>query len=141
MLLGITEWIRRLRKGDLLRHPGIPEMETGENVYKYFSGGAWRTELHGSPLRNPGDGPHIDAHEVRAELHNNHLRNTSDSSQVDPRVSDYPGSQVISPIPTELEGSVPRNQPPVLEEVGEKARQAPVPAPNPFPAADTSRTT
>ncbi|RYP93186.1 hypothetical protein DL770_000661 [Monosporascus sp. CRB-9-2] len=140
MLPGVTEWIKRLRKGNPPRHPGIPEMETGENVYKYFSGGAWRTELHGSPSRNPSDGLHINAHGVRAELHSNHMRNTSDSFQVDPRVSDYPGSQVISPIQTELEGSVPRNQP-TVEEVGEKARQTPVPAPNPLPAADTSRTT
>ncbi|RYP45188.1 hypothetical protein DL768_008420 [Monosporascus sp. mg162] len=124
-LLGAAEWIRRLRKGDLPRHPGIPEMETGENVYKYFSGGAWRTELYGNPSRNPSDGPHIDPHSVRAELHNNHLRNTSDYPQVDPTVSDYPGSKVINPIPTELEASMPRSQPPVFEEAGEKAQQAP----------------
>ncbi|RYO86621.1 hypothetical protein DL766_009448 [Monosporascus sp. MC13-8B] len=140
-LLGVAEWIRRFRKGDLPRHPGIPEMEPGENVYKYFSGGAWRTELHGSFSRNPSDGPHIDPYGVRAELHSNHLRNTSDSSQVDPRVSDYHGSRVIGPIPSELEGSVPRSQTAVLEEAGEETQRAPVLAPNPLPAADISRTT
>lgn len=109
-IFGSSEWVKRWRKS-APPHPGIAEMETGDNIYKHFSGGTWRSELHGSYLRSPSlqspsDRPHVDAHKLGAGLHSNHSRNPSD------------GSRVIRPIAMELEGSMPTRQAPILE-VGE----------------------
>ncbi|KAI3326406.1 hypothetical protein HD806DRAFT_487168 [Xylariaceae sp. AK1471] len=75
-------WIARWKKDTTL--PDLPEMDQGQNVYKHFSGGAWRAELHS---RNPSDG-----------------------SQFDPRFSHYSGSTAVVGAPMELEGSVPVRQ-------------------------------
>lgn len=116
-----SEWIRRWRE-TVPHHPEVPEMETGENIYKHFSGGVWRSELHGSHSRNPSDGPHVDPHRIRAELHSNHSRNLSEDSQVDSRASYYSGLTALNPIAMELEGSIPARQSPIPE-VSEEAHR------------------
>jgi hypothetical protein len=65
----------------------LPELDQGQNVYKHFSGGAWRAELHGTYSRNPSDG-----------------------LQVDSRFSHYSESTAVVGAPMELEGSVPVRQ-------------------------------
>ena len=114
----VTEWILRWRK-PIPPHPGIPEMETGNNVYKYFSGGQWRSELQGSNAQSPGSGPNADSQRPRSEL-----ASVSEGSQLDHRVSRYSGLTAVNLISMELEGSVPTRQTqPPIEEAGEDVQE------------------
>ncbi|KAI0017064.1 hypothetical protein F4780DRAFT_627916 [Xylariomycetidae sp. FL0641] len=81
-------WLGRRREDTSPPAPDMPEMEQGDNVYKHFSGGAWRTELHGGT----------------------HSRNPSDGSQPDSRFSYYSGATAVAIPPMELEGSAPSRQ-------------------------------
>ncbi|KAI1326115.1 hypothetical protein F5Y16DRAFT_237732 [Xylariaceae sp. FL0255] len=108
---GRFSWITRWRKGVVPEspRPNVPEMDEGENVYKAFGGGEWRSELQGNHSRSPSD-----SSQVRSELHG-HSRNPSNSSQIDPRMSYYSGSTAVGGPPMELEGSIPARQEPIPE--------------------------
>ena len=94
-------------------------MEIGNNVYKYFSDGEWRSELQGSNAKSPGSGPKADSPRPRFEL-----PSISESSQLDHRVSSCSGLTAVNPISMELEGSVPMRQTqPLIEETGEDVQE------------------
>ncbi|KAH9898811.1 hypothetical protein F4778DRAFT_198667 [Xylariomycetidae sp. FL2044] len=86
---GCLSWVLRWGRSTPIR-PDLPEMDQGDNVYKHFSAGAWRSELHGSHSKKNlgGDGSQNNDH---------------------PRDSRYSGSTAVSSAqqPMELEGSVP----------------------------------
>ncbi|KAI0479966.1 hypothetical protein F4859DRAFT_513464 [Xylaria cf. heliscus] len=81
-------WLHRIVRRNKTPLPDLPEMDQGQNIYKYFRGGAWRAELHGTHIDNPDN-----------------------NTQVDPRHS----SAAVIGDTIELEGSVPVVQETVLE--------------------------
>ncbi|KAI1738007.1 hypothetical protein F4680DRAFT_450404 [Xylaria scruposa] len=88
-------WIRRIMrwKRDL---PDLPEMDQGQNIFKYFRGGTWRAELHGTHTHNPNDGSQVSY--------------------------DHNSTAVIGD-PIELEGSIPVRQETVSEAVSEAGHE------------------
>ena len=101
--LSLIERILHWRK-PIPPHPEIAEMETGNNIYKYFSGGAWRSELQGNN-QPPSTGDGANALSVSDASHDSH------------RMSRYSKVTAVNPISMELEGSMPvtQHQPPIAE--------------------------
>ncbi|KAI0857385.1 hypothetical protein F4860DRAFT_490001 [Xylaria cubensis] len=85
-------WLRRITRWKKDPRPDLPEMDQGQNIFKYFRGSAWRAELQGTHNRNPND--------------NSQVGHDHDSAAV---VED----------PIELEGSVPVVQETVPEAISE----------------------
>ncbi|KAI0184781.1 hypothetical protein EV127DRAFT_223167 [Xylaria flabelliformis] len=85
-------WLRRITRWKKDPRPDLPEMDQGQNIFKYFRGGAWLAELQGTHNRNPND--------------NSQVGHDHDSAAV---VED----------PIELEGSVPVVQETVPEAISE----------------------
>ncbi|KAI1322564.1 hypothetical protein F5Y16DRAFT_37665 [Xylariaceae sp. FL0255] len=73
--------------------PPIPEMEQGDNIYKHFSGGAWRSELGGNQT---------------------HLHSPGNVSELDSGMSSHSASTAKGPV-MELEGSASVRQEPIPE--------------------------
>ncbi|KAI0545241.1 hypothetical protein F4679DRAFT_481502 [Xylaria curta] len=86
-------WIMRWKKDS---QPDLPEMDQGQNIFKYFRGGAWRAELHGTHTHNPNDNSQIG--------HGN-------------------GLTAVVGDPIELEGSIPVRQETVSEAVSEAGHE------------------